>query len=165
MSTEPPLNPGTEDKLFAATLTPHRSLSPRGFLLVMALVGGISFVAGMAFLAMGAWPVFGFFGLDVLLVYLAFRRNYAAGRAFEEVELTRQRLTLRRVSHRGRESRFEFNPYWTRLYIFRNEDGVQKLLLSSGGLEVPVGDWLSPDEKHDFSRAFGRELNKVSRFA
>ena len=54
-------------------LTPHRSLSPTGFLIFMAVLGGISFVTGMVFLLAGAWPVFGFLGLDVLLVYWAFR--------------------------------------------------------------------------------------------
>ena len=59
--------------LFSAVLTPHRSLSATGFLILMMLVGGVSFAAGIVFLMMGAWPVFGFFGLDVLLLYLAFR--------------------------------------------------------------------------------------------
>ena len=70
-----------EPTLFSAVLTPHRSLSATGFVIVMALVGGVSFAAGIAFLLMGAWPVFGFFGLDVLLIYLAFRANYRAGTA------------------------------------------------------------------------------------
>src|SRR5882724_5138615 len=62
-----------EPALFSAVVTPHRSLSRAGFLIVMAALGGISFVAGTAFLLLGAWPVFGFFGLDVLLVYSWFR--------------------------------------------------------------------------------------------
>src|SRR6185369_17089775 len=90
-----------EPTLFSAILTPHRSLSATGFVIVMALVGGMSFFAGMAFLLMGAWPVFGFFGLDVLLVYLAFRANYRAATAFEEISVTTGELRVRKVSHRG----------------------------------------------------------------
>ena len=69
-------------------LTPHRSLGPTGFLILMAVLGGVSFAAGIVFLLVGAWPVFGFFGLDVLLIYCAFRLNYRAARAYEEVTVT-----------------------------------------------------------------------------
>ena len=82
-------DPHAEPTLFSAIITPHRSLSARGFLLVMALVGGMSFIGGMFFFLMGAWPVIGFLGLDVLLVYWAFRANYRAAAAFEEVRSRR----------------------------------------------------------------------------
>ena len=55
-----PLDP----KIFSALLTPHRSLGPTGFLILMACLGGLSFVSGIIFVSLGAWPVFGFFGLD-----------------------------------------------------------------------------------------------------
>ena len=93
-----------EPTLFSAILTPHRSLSAVGFLILMALIGSISFAAGVAFLLMGAWPVFGFFGLDVLLVYFAFRINYRAATAFEQVSVTPSELKVRKVTHRGRVS-------------------------------------------------------------
>ena len=86
----------SEPPLFSAIITPHRSLSRRGFLLVMTLVGGFSFMGGMFFFLLGAWPVVGFLGLDVLLVYWAFRANYRAAAAFEEVTVTPSVLRLRR---------------------------------------------------------------------
>src|SRR6202790_872603 len=91
-----------EPTLFSAIVTPHRSLSRFGFVIVMAAVTGVSFVAGTVFLILGAWPVFGFFGLDVLLVYLAFRANYRAAAAYEEVTMTACELKVRKVSHRGK---------------------------------------------------------------
>src|SRR5215467_11112890 len=90
-----------EKVLFSALLTPHRSLNRTGFLLVMAFLSVISFAAGIAFLLMGAWPVLGFFGLDVLAIYWAFRINFRRARACEEVLVTPLELRLRRVSHRG----------------------------------------------------------------
>ena len=57
-----------QPELFSALLTPHRSLNRTGFLVLMAFVCVVSFAAGMVFLLMGAWPVFGFFGLDVLAI-------------------------------------------------------------------------------------------------
>ena len=94
-------DPHAEPTLFSAIITPHRSLSGTGFLAVMALVGGFSFIGGLFFFLLGAWPVIGFLGLDVVLVYWAFRANYRAAAAFEEVTVTPSELRLRRVSHRG----------------------------------------------------------------
>src|SRR6266446_2198491 len=104
-----------EPALFSAVVTPHRSLSHAGFLIVMAAVSGISFVAGTAFLMLGAWPVFGFFGLDVLLIYWAFRANYRAAAAYEQVMVTHSELRVRKVSHRGKIAEWSFNPLWVRL--------------------------------------------------
>ena len=70
--------PDCEPTIFSAVITPHRSLGGPGFWLLMAAVAGLSFVAGIVFLLLGAWPVFGFLGLDVLLVFWAFRANYRA---------------------------------------------------------------------------------------
>src|ERR1700741_5435615 len=88
---------------FRAVLTPHRSLGPKGFLALMIAFGAVSFVTGMLFLVMGAWPVLGFFGLDVLLVYVAFRLNYRSGRLYETLDLTPASLVLTRMHPSGRQ--------------------------------------------------------------
>src|SRR5437879_13927302 len=87
--------------LFSARVTPHRSLNRTGFLVLMSFIGVVSFVAGVAFLLMGAWPVLGFFGLDVLVIYWAFRINFRRAAASEEISMTPSELRVRRVSHRG----------------------------------------------------------------
>ena len=74
---------------FAAMLTPYRSLGANGFRILMLVVCAICLVAGLVFLALGAWPVFGFLGLDILLIFLAFRWNYKAARAYEQVSVSR----------------------------------------------------------------------------
>ena len=104
-----------DPEIFSAIITPHRSLGPRGFLIFMLCLGGLSFIAGVIFVSLGAWPVFGFFGLDVLLVYFAFRANYRSARAYEEVTVTSSELTVRKVSHRGGVRQWTLNPLWVRL--------------------------------------------------
>ncbi len=89
-------NAELEPTLYSAVLTPHRSLNRVGFWILIGGYGAVSFIAGIAFLLMGAWPVFGFFGLDVLLLYWAFRLNYRHARAYEEVKVTPSALTLRK---------------------------------------------------------------------
>jgi len=153
-----------EPTLFAAVVTPHRSLSRAGFLIVMAAVSGISFVAGMVFLMLGAWPVFGFFGLDVILVYWAFRANYRAAAAFEEVTVTASELRVRKVSHRGKASEWSFNPLWVKLDRETHEEfGVEHLFLVSQGRRLPVASLLGPQEKESFAAALGAAIGEAKR--
>jgi uncharacterized membrane protein len=153
-----------EPTLFSAILTPHRSLSATGFVIVMTLVGGVSFFAGMAFLLMGAWPVFGFFGLDVALIYFAFRANYRAATAFEEVSVTASELRVRKVSHRGQVSEWTLNPVWVQLDREVHEEfGIERLFLVSRGRKLPVAAFLGPQEKESFAAALGAAINEAKR--
>jgi uncharacterized membrane protein len=157
-------DPGAEPTLFSAIITPHRSLSGKGFLAVMALVGGLSFIGGMFFLLLGAWPVIGFLGLDVLLVYWAFLANYRAAAAFEEVTVTPSELRLRRVSHRGEIAEWTLNPLWTRLDREKHEEfGLLKLFLVSRGRKVSVAGFLSPKERESFAAALSAALGEARR--
>ena len=156
--------PISEPTLFSAIITPHRSLSGTGFLVVMGLVGGLSFVGGMFFLLLGAWPVVGFLGLDVLLVYWAFRANYRAAAAFEEVTVTPSELRLRRVSHRGAVAEWTLNPVWTKLDRETHEEfGLLKLFLVSRGRKFSVAGFLSPKEKESFAAALSTALGEARR--
>ena len=105
-----------------------------GFLVLMALLSVISFAAGLAFLMMGAWPVFGFFGLDVLAVYWAFRINFRRAKATEEISVTPSELRVRRVSHRGHVVEWVLNPLWVQLdQKTHAEFGIEKLYLALEG--------------------------------
>lgn len=142
-----------QPRSFRAVLHPHRSLGPRGFLLLMVVFGGVSFVTGMAFLLMGAWPVLGFFGLDVLLLYVAFRLSYRSGRAYELVEVTRDCLFVTRVEPTGLRQSFSFNPYWARVRLSERTDGRTNLAIASHGRELEFGRFLNDEERRDFAKA------------
>jgi uncharacterized membrane protein len=145
--------PTREERAFRAVLHPHRSLGPRGFLVLMLAIGGVSFVTGMVFLLMGAWPVFGFFGLDVALVYIAFKLNYRSGRLHELIELTPETLTVTRVHPSGKRESYDFNPYWVRVFVAEGPQGRTDLRLASHGHEFSFGRFLTDDERRDFSNA------------
>jgi uncharacterized membrane protein len=153
-----------EPTIFSAIITPHRSLNSTGFLILMLIIGGISFVSGMMFLVIGAWPVFGFFGLDVLLIYSAFRANFRAARAYEEVTVTASELTVRKVSHRGGVREWTLNPVWVRLdRIVHEEFGIERLFLVSRGRRLPIAAFLGPHEKASFARALSTALGEAKR--
>ncbi len=138
---------------FRAVLTPHRSLGPTGFIVLMAALAGISFATGIAFLLIGAWPVLGFFGLDVALVYVAFKLNYRSGRLYETVELTHAKLTWTRVHPSGRREQFDCNPYWARVNLREWPDGRTDLRLIAQGKELVFGRFLTDDERRQFASA------------
>lgn len=150
--------------ILSARLTPHRSLGPLGFALLMGFVGATCFAAGTLFWALGAWPVAGFLGLDVIAVYVAFRMNYRAARAFEEVMVSRAAIVLRRVDARGRAGESRFDPAWVRLETREAPDeGVIHLAIRSRGRSVPVGAFLNPDDRASFARALRAALAEVRR--
>jgi uncharacterized membrane protein len=153
-----------QPELFSALLTPHRSLNRSGFLVLMGFLTVISFAAGVAFGLMGAWPVFGFFSLDVVVIYWAFRINFHHARAIEEIHVTPSELRLRRVSHRGHAVEFVLNPLWVKLdQQIHAEFGVEKLYLLSRGRRVSVGSFLGPDEKASFAKALNAALQAARR--
>lgn len=150
--------------IFAAKLTPYRSLGRKGFLVLMTCLSLICFVAGMAFYAIGAWPVFGFFGLDVLIIFIAFKLNYRSARQYEEITLSNDVLDIRQVSAKGKEQQHSFNPFWVRLAIERKEDeGVTGLTLTSHGNSLSVGGFLNPDDRETFGSALQDALQKARR--
>jgi uncharacterized membrane protein len=153
-----------EPELFSALLTPHRSLNRTGFIVLMTFITVISFIAGFAFWLMGAWPIFGFFGLDVLVIYWAFKINFRRAKAFEKITVTPSELRVRRVSHRGHVVEWVLNPLWVRLdQTVHEEFGIERLYLVSKGRRVSVASFLNPDEKASFAKALIAALNAAKR--
>ena len=147
------------EPIFAALLTPHRSLSSRGLAIVMGLIGVCSFITGTVFYLAGAWPVMGFMGLDVALIYVAFRLNNRQARALEEISVTREALTVRKVSAGGVGEDFGFDPYWTRLEVARKPDwGVTGLWLAAKGGRLQIASFLNPEERASFADALSAAL-------
>jgi uncharacterized membrane protein len=148
--------------LFAATLTPHRSLSPRGKRVVVALVAALAVVPGFIFYVAGAWPVVGFMGLDVLSIWIALTVSMRGGKAYEMVTLWHGALELRKVDAKGAEEVLRFSPAGVRFVIDRDcNERVNALWLREHEHRIAIGAFLSPDEKQSFSKAFGTALRKA----
>ena len=154
----------SERAVFAAVITPHRSLGPDGFRVLMTLCCVVSVAASIPFLALGFWPIGGIFGLDLVALYVAFRINYRRARAFEEVVLTPIELMFRQVSHGGQAREWRLNPLWTKLD--REEDdefGLQKPALVSRGERIVIAGELSPPERETLAEALAKALAEVKR--
>jgi uncharacterized membrane protein len=146
------------DQTFRAVLRPHRSLSPRGFVILMSIVGLVSFAAGINFVLMGAWPVFGFFGLDAALIYLAFRLNYRSGRLHEIVEIDAGETSVTRCHPSGRRERFSFNSYWVRVRLIERGQGRTDLTLQHHDRRLSFGRFLNDGERREVADALQAAL-------
>jgi uncharacterized membrane protein len=146
--------------LYDAELAPHCSLPPRGFAVVMLLLAGVSGAVGVAFVLRGAWPVTPFFGLDVLLVYWAFRINYRHARLREELRLTEDSLTVERISVRGERRRWQFQPFWLRVTLEEKDEHTNRLVLASHGRSLVVGSFLGPAERRGVASALSDALRR-----
>lgn len=152
-------NAGADEPFFHALLTPHRSLGRTGFAVLMGALLFGWLVTGAMFLSRGAWPVFGFLGLDVLLVYVCFKLNYRAARAREEVSVSRTSLDIKKVAPSGRAEAYKFNPFWAKFAVARHDEiGITGMAVEGQGRSVPVGGFLNPDDRESFARAFSRAL-------
>lgn len=150
--------------LFSAVITPHRSLAPSGARLVIVLCCLAAVGSSIPFIVLGAWPVAGFLGLDILALAIAFKASFRSAKSVEEVVLSPVDLLLRRISHRGERSERRFNPLWTRLDREHDEDyGLMALALVSRGERVVIARELSPPERESFAEAFGEALARVKR--
>lgn len=149
---------------FKALLVPYRSLGRRGFYILMgSLVAAWVFVATI-FYSLGAWPIIGFFGLDVLALYVAFRLNYRAANVREEIALSRTSLHIRKVPISGRVEEHRFNPFWARFRVQRGpENDITDMSIETRGLRISLGSFLNPDDRESFARAFGQALATAKR--
>ncbi len=143
---------------FDAILEPHRSLGPLGFFLLMGAVALVGFAAGLTWLLLGAWPVTGWFGLELVLFYAMFRLNYRSARMFERVQLTAGRLIVERHDVGGKVRRWSFQPYWLRVTMDDPPQPDSPLMLSSHGETLAIGSFLSAGERLALATALRRAL-------
>jgi len=158
------MSTAADETVFEATLTPHRSLGRDGFRLMMTLCCASAIFSSIPFILFGAWPVAGFYGLDILALFIAFKINYRRARASEWLRLTYVELLLRKIGHRGDAREWRFNPQWSRLSMDEDDEfGALRLRVVSGRQIVPIGDFLAPPERRDLADALSAALIKAKR--
>lgn len=146
-----------------AVLEPPRSLSPRGFNRVMLLFGCLCLVPGIAFYAMGAWPIVGFLGLDVLAVWAVFKVSFRAQTARTYVRVTAEAVDVRKVDGWGRERRASLSSYFARVEFDRTAQGPNALRLAASARSYPLGEFLTPRERETFARRLSQAISDARR--
>lgn len=155
---------GYDTQIFSAHLTPHRSMKREHFHLLMMALCGAMFFLSIPFFVLGAWPVLGFMGLDIIGFWWAFHANYKAAKGYEDIHLSHLELQVEKVSPRGKTASWRFNPLWVRLEKHEREEyGIEKLLLVSRQRGLEVASFLGPDQKAEFARDFTLALREAKR--
>jgi len=154
----------TEKPVFEAILSPHRSLGRTGLIILVSLTAGLTVFHAIMFATVRAWPVVGFFFIDLLLLYGAFWLSYRSGRQREFVSVSRTSLAIRKVAPSGKDSAFECNPFWARFNVDRHEEiGITKMRVVERNRHTDIGAFLNPDDKESFASAFSNALATVKR--
>ena len=153
---------GQDPAILDLVLYPHRSLSPTGFVVLMSAVAGLSFVIGMAFFLSGAWPVLGFFGVDVALVYFAFRLNYRAAKAYETIRLTSREMEVVKVDPAGRARRTVLPAAWLGVQMDEENRRCPRLCLRSRGRLLEIGAFLGAEEKEGLADVIRDGLRRAA---
>lgn len=159
------LDPDAMDRaLFQATIRPHQSLSRDGFRMVVAACCLVSALVSIKMMQAGFWPIAGFFGLDMLALFVALKVSFRRGRSFEEVMISPIAVLLTRVTHRGERREWRFNPIWTRLTQVEDEEyGLQRLTLVSRHEHVVVARDASPPERAVIAEGLKQALAQAKK--
>lgn len=148
--------------LFDAVIHPYRSLGAEGFRALFYVVLAANAAVAAVLVSLGGWPVLAFLGLDILLIYLAFRMSYAQMRAFERVTIDSDELVVERVDRHGARRAWRFPAYWVSVWYEGDEDtGASTVMLRSHGRALEIGGFLSPFERKDFAETLRDALHKA----
>ena len=148
------------NKLYEISLYPYRSLNKTGFFILMFSLGFVSFVAGIIFMIKGAWPVFGFFGLDVLLVYIFFKINFRSGKKKEILILTKNQLIIEFYNSKKISKTYYLNAHWLQIRLSKLKNEMSKLKISSKNKSIIIGSFLRYQEKIDVVKSLKKALKK-----
>ncbi|MEM9471104.1 MAG: DUF2244 domain-containing protein [Pseudomonadota bacterium] len=130
-------------------LYPYRSLSRKGFIILMSCIAAVSFIAGVAFLLMGAWPVFGFFGLDVALIWWAIKRNYRDAECQENICISDEEVTITRMKAHRPDQTQTLVRAWAKVRLEEDAERelIGRLFLSSREMVTEIGSFLAPYDR------------------
>ena len=138
-------------------LWPHRSLSPKGFKIFMMVLAGLMLTMGLGFFLVGAWPVIGFMGAEIAVLYIVFKLNYRAARQREHLMATKKTFRIERISVDGEKTVDELPIPWLQAKLVpdvKPDDDLEsrttpKLIVSSHGKSTEIGAFLHVAEKRE----------------
>jgi len=141
------------DEVIIISLWPYRSLSIQGFRIVIGAIALALSIVGIGFMMMGAWPVLGFLGLEIAIVWFAFKLNYRAGRLIETIFISKSGVTIERTDWRGRPARQQIDSPWVIAKLVPQTARRRRLMLTVHGDHIEIGAFLPPVEKPPLAQA------------
>lgn len=138
----------TEPIIYLETeLRPNASLGPVAFLILLGVVGLLSFAAGIFYYSLGAWPVLGFFGLDVFAIWLAFKFSFRAQAQVTYVRVDETHLRLWHVQRGRPDRRADLPTAFVRVTLEEPVTHASFLTLEYSGKAWVIGRFLMPERR------------------
>jgi uncharacterized membrane protein len=147
--------------LFEAELVPHRSLSPRGIYLVLGFLGTVSFSVTLLFWYLGAWPIAGFNGGEMLLAAALLRTHARSRRVRELLSLSEGGLRIVRYDINGGRSEVFLPAGWLNIDLVEKPGRVPGMFLTAPGQREEVARALGEPQKRDFAEALRGALHQL----
>lgn len=148
-----------------AVITPNRSLSQRGFIILISVITTLNVIAAAVFIWLDAHLVPFFLGADVIAITVAFLVNYAAARRVERVQVSAGEVRVTYETPKWRAVVWESPTAFTRVDVEKDEeDGrVTACRLALSGRERDVAAALSPRERAEFAKALQDAIWRAKR--
>jgi uncharacterized membrane protein len=136
-----------------AVISPHRSLSRRGFIILISILTLINAVTAMVFVALGAGPVPVFLALDVVAVVVAFAISRRSAMRTERIQVSAREVRVMLATSRGVQTVWSSPTAFTRVTLLGEAEDERDLRLRLSNREVAVAGALSRRERLDFCQA------------
>ncbi|MGZ8228413.1 MAG: DUF2244 domain-containing protein [Burkholderiales bacterium] len=149
---------GGETAEYVYTARRNNSLSSSGRLFAFSFILTVSLGIALAFCVFfGAWPILPFAGLEMAVLYFAFRYMDRHAADYERITIRGNNVAVE--VHEGPNlTRLELNRYWAQ--VLCAADG-SRLALRSHGREIEIGRHLCNAEREDVARELARELHRI----
>ncbi len=147
--------------LFQAIIVPHRSLSRRSLRRLLVAICAMCGTSAAVFVWLGAWPVGGFTGLELLLAAFLFRLNAHGVRETELIVLTGSGLRITRTDRTGQKRERTLSPAWLTLSIEERAGRVPGLIITARDIRIEIARSLCEDEKRDLAQALNAALHDL----
>jgi uncharacterized membrane protein len=140
---------------YVYTARRNNSLSSSGRLLVFGFILTVSLgIATGFFLILGAWPILPYAGMEMGLLYLAFRYMDRHAADYERITIRGSSVAIE-VHEGARVSRLELNRHWAKVVC---EPDGRRLALRSHGREIELGRHLCEERRLAMAQDLRREL-------
>lgn len=145
---------------YEVTARPNSSLTARETGMVVAGIGLVSLIVALGFSMAGAWLVFPFAGLELLLVAGAFYYITCHAGDYESITIQGDHLAVEKRSHKN-TSRIMFHRYWAQVELVAISGGEQRLRLRSHGKEVEFGRFMNHEQQQALAQQLKRRTGAV----
>ena len=146
-----------------AVISPNRSLSRKGFIILISVITGLNALIATFFVLIGALPIPFFLGLDLLAIIVAFtvsRRTAVS----EHIQITAEEVRVLMRAREGAERIVWTSPTaFTRVDLAGDATEATDLSLRLSGRSCPVARTLSRPERLAFADALHEAIRNARR--